>query len=193
LVILQHGRLLALYALTPVFLGMGLLTYYTLTTGIFVPVRATVFFWLLSCFLMIFGISLVAGTLARKVVLVGLVVVLVVFFSREFVLRFSYLQMWQVSSRELSERLPQDSDRIVIFGPIDTLKGAREAAIQTYDGLAYRFRFLTGKPTVSCFQSDADCSNETPPFDPQPRYDSMLIETVDRVTYIRLPALDLAP
>ncbi|MBT8424858.1 MAG: hypothetical protein KJO67_07775, partial [Silicimonas sp.] len=94
---------------------------------------------------------------------------------------------------ELSDRIPENSDRIVMFGPLAMLRGAREAAIQNYDGLAYRFRFLTGKPTVSCLQSDADCSNETPPFDPRPRYDSMLIETVDRVTYIRLPALDLAP
>lgn len=193
LIVLRHDRMLALYAITPVFLGMGLLTYYTLTTGIFVPVRATVFFWLVSCFLLVFGASLLAQTWPRQVILVGMILTLVVFFSREFMVRFGYLQMWQATTKEMATNIPVESERLVIYGPLATLTGAREAAIQSFDGLRFRLRYLTGVPGITCRQDDVDCSGETPPFDPRPRFDSLLFETVGTVTYIRLPELDIPP
>jgi hypothetical protein len=193
LAILRRDRLLALYALTPVAFGMGLLMVYVLKTGIYVPVRATVFFWIVSCFLLVYGVEVLATSPARKIALLAAVLALAGFFAREFVVRFGYLQVWQASTRDLAADIPEGAERIVVFGYLSMLPGARNAAIQSFDGLAYRLRYLTGKPTVLCKQLDADCSNETPPFDVRSRFGSTLVETVDGVTFIRLPALDIAP
>lgn len=193
LAVLRKSRGLVLYGMVTPILGMGLLTFYTLTTGVYVPVRATVFMWLVSCFFLIAGIDAVSTTRSRRLILSIGVLACISFFAKEFILRFSYLQIWQTTTKEFAARIPGDSDRVVIYGPIAMFEGARNAAIQSPDGLSYRLRYLTGKPVVTCKFGEDECADETPPFEPRTRFGSMILETEGKVTYIRLPALDAAP
>ncbi|WP_413719772.1 hypothetical protein [Silicimonas sp. MF1-12-2] len=193
LVLLRYDRMLTLYAFCPVVLGLGLLSGYALMTGINVPVRATAFLWFVASFSLIVSMQILSVSLLSRAVLGMLLFAVLAFWAYRENWSFRLLQVWQASTYSLSQRVPAESERIVVFGHMAMIDGAAIAGIQSFNGLGYRLRYLTGKPTVTCWTEETRCSGETPPFDPMPRHGSTEIATENGVTYIRLPALDRVP
>ena len=193
LVLMRRDMMLLVYTVSPILLGMGLLASYVLVTGVFLPVRATVFVWIVLSFSLVASVRIVGTSPIRQWIGFGVLATIVVLLGLRFDDRYRILQIWQGSTADLAARIPVDTGRIVIYGNPASYKGAREVGLQTVEGLSYRIRYLTGKPAVMCISAKVDCSAETPPFDPRPGYGSLLIETTGGVTYIRLPAQDNPP
>ena len=193
LVMMRRDRLLTLYVCTPIILGLGLLAAYALITGINVPVRATAFHWFIAAFSLAYAVQILGQNMIVRAGMVAMLVLLCGFWTQREARLFSFFQPWQNATRDLSEQVSTDSERIVVFGHMGMIDGAVLAGIQTFDGLAYRLAYLTGKPTVICRRRTVDCSAETPPFDPAPRFGSTEVGHAGGVTYIRLPAIDRVP
>ena len=193
LVMLRYNRTLTLYAYSPVLLGLGLLGAYTLMTGITVPVRATAFMWFVSAFSLVLCVQVLGRGMLMRAGLVAMLFAVLAFWTQREVRSFGLFQVWQGATRDLAAQVAADSERIVVFGSLAMIDGARSAGIQSFDGLGYRLRMITGKPVAMCRDADVDCSAETPPFDPAPRFGSTEIVHRGGVTYIRLPAIDRVP
>lgn len=191
--LVRHKRLEAVYAATPLAIGMGLLLTHSLMNGIFLPIRSTAFAWVCTSYVlvrvaMLSELSRWARRIAWLVVL-GIVATIGV---RMYWVQ-GYFVEWRQTTRELADRVPDTATRIVIYGSLYQLRGAIWAGIQSEDGLSYRLQYLTGLPVTNCKDNPEDCAGFSPPFDPMPRFGLLTVETAGDTTYFRLPALEWVP
>ncbi len=193
LIVYRHDRMEGLFAVAAAVLGIGLLSVHSVLNGVFVPVRATIFLWLPLAYGMVRAASLLGTRRARLLTLQLGLFVMIGHLAVTRVDNYGYFQPWQKATRDFATRIPAGTNEIFVYGSYMSFEEAWLPAIQFPDGLGYRLRYLTGKPVTMCDDPLRDCFDIEPPFQRIPRFGSLLIETVDGVTYVRLPAVDRAP
>ena len=99
---------------------------------------------------------------------------------------------WQAATKELAALVPQEAERVFIYGQIVEIDGASRARIQNEDGLGFRLQYLTGKLALVCNAESDPCATLTPPFNPDYTFEDhvdgeLLIELENATAFIRLP------
>jgi hypothetical protein len=183
----RHAPREAGRAVTPLALGLGLLTLNLALSGVSFPVRAAVFVWVPASYALVRAAMILArlriGAAVGGVTLAALIGFLGLQFVRNHLILF---ETWQAATRRLAADIPADAERIVVYGTRWAIDGSGSATIQTERGLTGRLRYLTGRPAVSCFASPEDCADLTPPFDIRRAFAKPVIAMADGTAFIRL-------
>jgi hypothetical protein len=179
-----RDRLEALFAFTPVFMGIALLFYYAIINGVTIPTRATIFVWLCSAYVLV-RTGMIIGARSRVFemlgfLVVGIIAVLLVF-RADWNSKKDFLR-WQAATMELASFVPPQTQKILVYGPIDEIDGAAQAGIMSEQGLSSRLQYLTGIPVYICNFASTPCESQKPPFNPKYTF----ADNVDGVPLIRL-------
>lgn len=152
LVFTRDPRAAAL-AVTPIALGLTLLTLNQAQSGVPIPVRATVFVWIGASLALVRA----AMILPRRSIGIGVLIVITGFLGYQFIRNHLVLfERWQTSTRALAATVPTDAEAVHVYGERWTIDGAADAAIQSDDGLSSRLRILTGLPVTICLENCED-------------------------------------
>lgn len=153
----------ALYILTGLLAGLGLLCLQIVLTGVAVPVRAVGFAWVLYAVLSL-RVALVArdrgglsGRMARNVV-----VLIVASYLLQTGRQYYEYRTWQAETRALAAQAGNGIGPIYVIGSFRTLAGAGAAGIQQPRGLRLRLTYLTGRVAFACEETPEACAGLVP-------------------------------
>jgi len=166
LIMARANPWLALYILTGLLAGLGLLCLQIILTGVEVPVRAILFVWVLYSILCV-RVVLVArdqgdrgkfGARMGRNVVVLIVASYLLQTGRQY---FEY-STWQSETRALAAQVAVGTGPIYVTGSFESLAGAEKADIQEPRGLRLRLAYLTGRVAYMCEETPAACSDLAP-------------------------------
>lgn len=155
----------ALYIVTGMLAGLGLLGLQIVLTGITVPVRAISFFWVLYCIICV-RVALMArnhGGLSARMTR-NVVVLIVASYLLQTGMQYMNFRDWQSLTKDMAAQT-DGTGPIYVTGSYETLTGAEMAGIQQPRGLRLRLTYLTGRMVAICEETPLDCATlEAAPF-----------------------------
>ncbi len=149
---------IALYALTGLLAGLGLLGLQIVLTGIVMPVRAITFFWVLYCIVFVRAALVIhdRGGLSARMTRNALVLIIASYLLQTG-LQYVNFRDWQGQTRDMAAQ-STGAGPIYVIGSYKALSGAGKAGIQNARGLRLRLIYLTGRAVTLCQEKPLDCS-----------------------------------
>jgi hypothetical protein len=192
-IIATRNWLEALYISAGIVTGLSLLSLHMLTNGALIPFRATIFVWLFFAVGLLRAADLVtatqSGTSAVRILLLSLTFSLTIQCGNHYRAN----REWQSETRELARTLPENIERIIVYGTFEAFPGAIGAQIQHPRGLRLRLHYLTGASVYVCAEDPTNCGDLHPPFDPSETGGATLVVIEHDTLFVRLPTTDLPP
>ncbi len=191
LIMARANPWLALYILTGLLAGLGLLCLQVILTGVEVPVRAILFVWVLYAILCV-RVVLVAcdmgergkfGARMGRNVVVLIVASYLLQTGRQY---FEY-RTWQVETRALAVQVAAGTGPIYVAGSFESLAGAQAAGIQEPRGLRLRLTYLTGRVAYMCEETPAACAGLAPELLTDSNRQTPEVRTLPDRTVVLLP------
>ena len=186
-----RDRGMALFALVPTALGLGLLSIHALTSGVSFPVRSSIFVWMSASYAVV-QLGIIIGPMRGGAVVASAMIAGMIGFLgyQVFQKQGGWFNEWQASTRALADRMPDGIDRVVVYGERFAIDGAREAGIQTARGVSGRLTYLTGLPVIACYEAAGICDDYQPPFSLNEDFGEIRIEKSGQTAFVRLPPLE---
>lgn len=190
-VLLRHDRVEVLALLTAMMSGLAVLSLHAVQEGILFPFRATYFLW--------FGIAV---SLLRAIYLVqfhnddrtrapfGVLLVITCYIGLFVATHHRSLSSWQAETRDIAARVPADTEMIYIFGSYLAQNGHGGSMAQMPRDFSSRMRLLTGADTRMCSEAPSGCRGVEPPFPLDVGVTDVMMTSLGRTTYIRLPSTE---
>lgn len=166
-VLARHDLLKMLYVLAGFAVGLGLLTLQVVTTGIFLPERATTFAWLLFVAAAVQALILLHRDNAPsqrwlRLVLMVIVMAVVGSYMTQTVKQYYSYSGWQRETRAFADELGSGMEPVYVTGDFLALASARAAYVQEPRGLRLRLYYLTGRWVTDCGEKPEECPEITP-------------------------------
>lgn len=160
----------ALYIVTGMLAGLGLLGLQVVLTGVTVPPRALSFFWLLYSVicvrmaLLTFDQNNSAARLARSAP-----AIIIAAYLMQTARQYSDFRGWQALTKEMAAQVEDGTGPIYVTGSYLALPEAEKATVQKPRGLRLRLTYLTGRTVFSCEETPQECETlATEPFSASP-------------------------
>ena len=150
---------LALYVLTGLLAGLGLLGLQIVMTGVSVPVRAVTFAWMLYSVVLV-RVALIGrdrGGLAARMAR-NVLILIIASYLLQTARQYLNFRDWQVRTASLAEQAGTGAGAIYVTGSYRALAGAARAGIQQPRGLRLRLTYLTGRRVYVCDETPAACA-----------------------------------
>lgn len=148
----------ALYIVTGMLAGLGLLGLQIALTGIEMAARTITFFWVFYCFICV-RVALVVqdqgGWPARMCR--NVLVLIVASYMLQTVMQYTIFREWQAQTKEIATQTA-GTGPIYVIGSYETLSGVKGADIQESRGLRMRLIYLTGRRVFLCLDNPDDCT-----------------------------------
>jgi hypothetical protein len=155
---------IALYAVTGLLAGLGLLGLQIVLTGIVMPVRAITFVWVFYGIVFVRAALVIhdRGGLSARMTRNALVLIIASYLLQTG-LQYVNFRDWQGQTRDMAAQTKGDGP-IYVIGSYKALSGAGKAGIQNARGLRLRLVYLTGRAVTLCEGKPLDCSGlDVPP------------------------------
>lgn len=175
----------AIYILTGILAGLSMISLHVLKEGVWVPVRATGFVWVLYAVTLLRCAQLAEGRHRRIARLVrNFALLLVLSYLLQTAKHFVGYAGWQRITADMAAVVAGETGPIYVAGSYKALPEAQVAGIQFPRGLRLRLTHLTGRKVILCDETPEACAalpeglaeaSGRPPFETRPLAGGSLI------------------
>lgn len=159
IVLTRFSPWIALYILTGLLAGVGLLGLQIVVTGIDVPVRTITFFWVFYCIVCV-RVALLArdrGGLSARMAR-NVLVLIIASYLLQTAMQYKNYREWQAQTKDMAAQTKGGTGPIYVTGSYQSLSGAAKAGIQQPRGLRLRLTYLTGRTVFLCDETPQACA-----------------------------------